>query len=114
MPDPSTVYRWLVASESYPEFREQYAQARQAQAEKWAEEIMEIADDGTNDYVERQTQNGTIVLGDHEHIQRSKLRVDTRKWLLSKLQPKKYGEKVETVHSGSVEIVGISTGISRD
>ncbi len=40
----------------------------------------------------------TIRLVDHEHIQRSRLRVDARKWLMSKMAPKKYGEKLQ--HTG--------------
>lgn len=110
MPCQKSIYRWLV-SPDHEQFRQKYTEARQAQAERLAEEILEIADNGTNDYVERLVKDGAVVLADHDHIQRSKLRVDTRKWLLSKLQPKKYGEKVEL--SGSVEIVGVDTGIRR-
>src|SRR5258708_5885028 len=49
MPDKSTVLRWLAV---HQEFRDQYARAREAQADYWAEEIIEISDDGTHDYVE--------------------------------------------------------------
>lgn len=89
-PDKTTVLRWVA---THNEFRNQYAQAREEQAEVWADEIVDIADDGTNDYVEQETKKGTIVLCDHENINRSRLRVDTRKWVLSKLLPKKYGER---------------------
>jgi hypothetical protein len=99
MPDRSTVFRWL---EKHREFRDQYARAREAQTEYWADEILEIADDGSNDWMERQRHNGeseTVV--DHEHINRSRLRVDSRKWLMSKLAPKKYGDKVDLQHTGA-------------
>lgn len=61
-----------------------------------AEEILEIADDGTNDWMMRQGENGVALepIVDHEHISRSKLRVDARKWLMAKMQPKKYGDYV--------------------
>lgn len=62
--------------------------------ERFAEEILEISDDGTNDWMKRKVGDEVIDVVDHEHIQRSKLRVDSRKWLMSKIAPKRYGEKV--------------------
>jgi hypothetical protein len=59
-----------------------------------ADEIMEIADDATNDYTTRAKEEGAEVVVNHDHISRSKLRVDTRKWMLSKMLPKVYGDKV--------------------
>jgi len=98
MPGKTTVLRWLDKNE---EFRGQYARAREAQAEHWADEILEISDDGSNDWMERKNQDGsTYTVVDHEHVSRSKLRVDSRKWLMSKLAPKKYGDKVDMTHSG--------------
>ncbi len=95
MPDKATVMRWL-ADEGKPEFRDQYARARGAQADHFADEILAIADDGKNDTYK--TEDGREIV-DHDHIQRSRLRVDTPKWLMSKLAPKKYGDKL--VHEGS-------------
>lgn len=88
LPAQSTIYKWLLR---VPEFAEKYARAREAQMEAMAEDILQIADDTGNDtkYV---GENGTPV-ADNEWISRSKLRVDTRKWLMSKLAPKKYGDK---------------------
>jgi hypothetical protein len=93
MPDKSTVMRWLAQNEA---FRDQYARARESQADHLAEEILQIADDGSNDTY--QTENGEAV--NHDVIARSRLRVDTRKWLASKLAPKKYGDKVTQEHTG--------------
>lgn len=88
MPDKTTVLRWLGANAP---FRTQYAGAREAQADHMAEEILQIADDGLNDtYVDDDGQVRT----DHDVIARSKLRVDARKWLASKMAPKKYGDKL--------------------
>lgn len=71
-------------------FPDQYARAREAQADKFAEEILEIADESDHDLVP--TEQGLAV--NHEAIARSRLRVDARKWLASKMAPKKYGEKI--------------------
>jgi terminase small subunit-like protein len=76
------------------------ARARELQAELWADEILEIADDGTNDWVERKRCGVDITEFDREHVMRSSLRVDSRKWLLARLLPKKYGDKVQAEHSG--------------
>jgi hypothetical protein len=95
MPDKATVFRWL-ADESKVGFRDQYVRAREAQADKLAEEILEIADDGRNDTY--QTDDGEAV--NHDVIARSRLRVDARKWLASKMAPKKYGDKVQAEISG--------------
>lgn len=79
----------------------QYAQARQLQAEFMADELTSIADEGTNDYMERLTASGELQrVYDKEHIARSRLRIDTRKWIMSKVLPKKYGEKLEVTGAG--------------
>lgn len=94
MPSDRTVYRWLEANE---EFRQQYARARERQADFYAAEIIEIADDGSRDMAD-DGDGGEVV--DHDHIARARLRVDARKWYASKLAPKKYGDKVMNEHSG--------------
>lgn len=90
MPAASTVVGWAQAD--VDGFAEQYARAREQLCAHWAEEIVEIADDGSNDTIKDQHGNERA---DSEWITRSRLRVDTRKWLLSKLLPKQYGDKVE-------------------
>jgi hypothetical protein len=85
--------RWLA---SHQEFRDQYAGAREAQADYYAEEIIEISDDATNDWMERQRTDGsTEEVENKEVLARSRLRVDTRKWLMARMAPKKYGEKLD-------------------
>jgi len=93
MPNKATVMRWL-ADDKKSDFRDQYARAREMQAEAMAEEIIEIADDGRNDWMEVLSKEGDNVgwRVNGEAVQRSRLRVDARKWLMSKLLPKKYGE----------------------
>lgn len=83
------------------ERREQYARAREAQADKFAEDIIHISDDGSRDtYIDENGNTRT----DQEVIARSRLRVDARKWLASKMAPKKYGDKL------SAEITGADGG----
>ncbi len=89
MPDVVTVYRWRMA---HPEFSNAYACAREDQADTLASEIIEISDDGSRDY---STDEDGVERVDHDHIQRSKLRVDARKWYASKLAPKKYSDRTE-------------------
>ncbi len=78
---------------------QKYLAAKEAQADKMAEEILSISDDGSNDTYE--TENGTRT--NQDVIARSKLRVDSRKWLASKMNPKKYGDKVDLNHGGQKE-----------
>ena len=91
--------RWLAKE---PAFQNQYARAREIQAEYHFEELIEIADDGTNDYVAKRDASGAIVgwRENGEWVNRSRLRVDTRKWAMSKMAPKKYGDKSAIEHSG--------------
>lgn len=88
MPSRTSVFKWLAEHRS---FADQYARAREAQADTLADQILEIADDSTRDTIE--TESGPRA--DAEWIARSRLRVDARKWLASKMAPKKYGEKID-------------------
>src|SRR5512146_2894996 len=94
MPDKATICRWLARHEK---FRDQYAAGAEMRAAAIFEESLDIADDGRNDV--RTVGDKEVV--DYDHIQRSKLRVDTRKWFLSKLYPKKYGEKITQEVTGA-------------
>ena len=91
MPDKATVLRWL-ADKKKADFREQYVYAREMQADALFDEALEIADDASGDW--STDKDGKKVL-DHENIQRSRLRVDTRKWAAGKMAPKKYGDKLD-------------------
>jgi hypothetical protein len=87
MPNKATVFRWLAAHKG---FADQYGRAREEQAETLADEIVQIADDGSNDtYLDRTGKERVNT----DVISRSKLRVDARKWVASKLKPKKYGDR---------------------
>lgn len=95
MPDASTVFLW--AAEDRDGFTDRYAQACGTRLDVLSEELLEISDDGRNDtYVDEDGYEHT----NYDVIQRSKLRVDTRKWILSKLKPEKYGKRQRLEHSG--------------
>ena len=100
MPSAKSIYNWLL-DEDKKEFLQQYNEAKNVQAELMFEELLEIADDGTNDFVKKEIADGVEVEQlNSEHIQRSRLRVDTRKWYLSKVLPKKYGDKLDMTSGG--------------
>jgi hypothetical protein len=89
IPARSTVMRWIF---KIPEFQDKYTLAREQQADFYFEEILEIADGSENDSYIDEKGNQRV---DHENINRSRLRVDTRKWVIARLAPKKYGDRVE-------------------
>ncbi|GAC1516323.1 MAG: hypothetical protein NVS1B11_36620 [Terriglobales bacterium] len=93
MPSKVTVLTWL---QKYPDFREAYSLAKAEAHEAIAEELFDIADNGQNDWSQRLAFNGALPSWEPngEHINRSRLRIDTRKWYLGKIMPKKYGDKV--------------------
>lgn len=104
MPWKSTIMDWLL-DERKKEFYDQYAKAREMQAEYMFDEILDIADDGSNDWMEIETKSGRkIEVVNQEVLNRSRLRVDTRKWYLSKVLPKKYGDKTQVEHSGEINL----------
>jgi hypothetical protein len=90
MPALSVMTVWI---SKYPEFQVQYARAREAQADALFDEILEIADDGRNDYMLKVEGGKEAYLENGEALRRSQMRIDARKWMAGKLRPKKYGEK---------------------
>lgn len=110
MPAPPTVVGWARGDcPPTTDFAERYARAREIGWELMAEEALEISDDGSNDWVERKTADGgTETVLDHEHVTRSRLRTDTRKWLLSKRLPQIFGDKVAMEHSGELNVTGLA------
>lgn len=70
----------------------QYVRACEDRADKIFEEILDIADETSNDVVQMDMDGIIVERTNHEVIQRSRLRVDARKWMLGKMQPKKYGD----------------------
>jgi hypothetical protein len=107
MPSPQSVLRWIDAD---PIFAEQYTRARTAGYHLLADEIIEISDDECT--MVRRDKHGpkdaegdgmTEVVFDATAVARNRLRVDSRKWMLSKMLPKIYGDKLDLNHSGYIK-----------
>lgn len=94
MPDSTTFYNWIDSDE---EKSKQYARATSERADAIFEEILEIADENNADVYVDDAGEAKI---DGNTVQRSKLKVDARKWMLSKMQPKKYGDKLDLTSKG--------------
>lgn len=102
MPDTHTFYKWIDEDE---EKLQRYARASEERTDFYADEILEIADNQNADvYVD---DEGNVKV-DGQIVQRAKLQIDTRKWLMAKLQPKKYGDKNTTVIEGGDKPIEIS------
>ncbi len=105
MPDSTTFYNWIDSDESKQKAI-QYARACEKRAESIFEDILEIADESSGD--KKYTESGEVI--DSEYVARSRIKIDARKWMLGKMQPKKYGDKIQTEHSGEITTNIISLG----
>jgi hypothetical protein len=107
MPSPQVIYRWMAAD---PSFKERFAQARELGEEVIVQECLDIADNATNDWMEKLDKNaqpiGWVLNG--EHVQRSKLRIETRLKLLAKWNPRKWGDR--QIIAGDAEAPLVTTG----
>lgn len=113
MPTRSTIHLWVAKDSAsmrevngekvsdFDLFSDRYANACKIRAYEMFDEMLEIADDGTNDWMIRNGEDGTAYQLNGEALQRSRLRVDTRKWALSKLVPKEFGDKLEVDNTSS-------------
>lgn len=84
-----------------------YARAKEDQADYLADEMLEISDDSSDDVlrvkkvVDQETGKEIFLQEENkEFTNRSKLRVDTRKWIAARLKPKKYGDKIDVTSNG--------------
>lgn len=91
MPCVKTVYLWLGA---HPEFLQQYTRAREDQADTHADEIIDISDNYDEDPNSR------------------RVRIDARKWVASKLKPKKYGERID--HNHQINPINVNISLDHD
>ena len=94
LPSKVTFFEWLKEDE---ELTNQYARATEVRADIIFDDILAIADENTNDT--SINENGIEVVN-NDVIQRSRLRIDARKWVLSKLNPKKFGDKTDITSGG--------------
>ena len=103
MPHKTTVFRWL---SSHDEFRDQYARAREAQADVLFDEILDIANtpiEGTKTKLDKDGEVVEISKGDM--IEHRRLQIDARKWMAGKLRPKVYGDKLDVDLTGALDFV---------
>ena len=114
LPSRKTFLEWLAKDK---ELSSHYARICDVRADIIFDEMMDIADDGTNDYMTKQIGDGIkMQVLNSEHIQRSKLRIDTRKWILSKMNPKKYSDKIDLTSDGNeikqpTTVINLGSGI---
>lgn len=101
MPCKATLFNWIRTNEH---FLDQYTRAKQESADALTDEMLDIADDASNDWMLNNDKDNEGYKVNGDHIQRSRLRIETRKWLASKLKPKKYGDKILQEISGSIAI----------
>jgi transposase-like protein len=109
---PETIYSWLRTN---PEFSERYARCKDEQLQILADQILELAD--TDRVCKKVTVKTVGELETREvttfdPVERTKIQIDARKWLLSKLAPKRYGDRVGLEHSGKVDLVSSLKGLS--
>jgi hypothetical protein len=112
MPSMPTVFSWLNSSKPYyiDDFFKSYSIAREIQAEILANQIIDIADDGSHDIYLIRDRNGKEVMKvNYDHIKRCELRIHARKWLASHLLPRKYGKKVRLTEAGNKPLKNAST-----
>lgn len=99
--------------EGSEDLRKRYAHACEVRAENMFEEMLEISDSSNADVTISEEGKALV---DGEAIQRSKLKIDTRKWMLAKMAPKKYGDKIEV--DGGLDlkhvVVSLGSGINPD
>lgn len=107
LPAVSTIMKWLFTDKN-KEFIEHYARAREAQAEIIADEIIEIADDATNDFMTITKGDLTYEAENKEVTNRSRLRIQARQFIASKLAPKKFGDKLDLTASIDARVSPLS------
>jgi hypothetical protein len=107
MPNWRAVYQWM---EKDAEFATRIAQARETGFDAIAEGTLDIADNATNDWMEANDPDNPGYRANGEHVQRSKLRIETRLKLLAKWSPKKYGEATRIEHTGKMTLEQLIAG----
>jgi len=107
-PSRSQFYAWLLDDK---ELSDKYARAMELRAEIIFDEVLDIADDQESDiYIDKDGVEQT----NHNVINRSRLRVDARKWAASKLNPKKYGDKQEIDHTTKGESINTALSVTQE
>lgn len=104
MPTKTTVFTWL---QNDKDFLGQYARAKEESADAMAEDILDIADE-TNKVIKSGAEKKSGA-----YAQAQRLRVDTRKWIMSKMKPKKYGDSIDVTSDHKALPAPIYGGLSK-
>lgn len=118
MPSPTTFYKWIdevddkgIKTIEAKEKMERYARACEIRELILFDDILKIADKQDKDVDEVEG----IVVVNHNVINRSRLQIDSRKWILSKMNPKKYGDKTDLTTNGKdINVINLGSGIDPD
>ncbi len=105
MPNISTIFEWFRTKKG---FSDQYARAKEESADALFEETIDIADESL-----AESKSGDAKRAGAK-VQAMKLRVDTRKWMMSKMKPKKYGDKIDMTTNGKDLPAPILGGIAKE
>lgn len=115
MPSYRTAFNWIATNK---DFRQRYELAMQIRSQAIFEDLLDIADDGRNDWMEKRSSVGQLIgwAENGEAARRSAIRIDARKWVLARMAPKKYGERLDLSHSGGVMVENEPdlSGLSKD
>jgi hypothetical protein len=113
--DHLTFHRWLRERDDAEELRKLYARAKEEQADFMMEEMLEIADDASRDTIIKVGKGGQEYEAENvEWVNRSKLRVEARKWLAGKLRPKKWGDKVDVDLTSGGDKIQICVNLAKN
>jgi hypothetical protein len=107
MPGMTTVFRWMP---DHPAFRQQYDEAIEARAQVMFDELVELADTPFEGETVVETDDGRREVKRGDMLGHRRLQVDTRKWILARMSPRKYGDKVGVEHSGTVSLEALVLG----
>ncbi len=104
MPVSSTVYKWIAAN---PDFSRQYARATEVRADVLADEMFDIADTPVMGVKTKVDGEGNVETTEGDMIEHRRLQIDTRKWALARMNPRKYGDKIQL--GGAADLPPVQT-----
>lgn len=99
-PSAPTIRQWVI-DDTPPGIAAQYARAREQQWDSWADQITDAADKPLIGVRTKETVEHGLETTTGDNVDRSRLMVDARKWILSKLAPRKYGDRTQTEITGA-------------
>lgn len=109
MPAMSSVFKWL---REHKEFSEQYARAKEESTDAMAEDLLYISDTPLMGEIRTIKPDGSVEIKQDEMLGHRRLQVDSRKWLMAKMKPKKYGDKLDMTTNGKDLPTPILGGLS--